>query len=81
MKNIKIKLEKSDHLKEYLVELERWEGEGGSSSDLQEILEDIKLPLQAGEVFEVTDGKIMHEGNHYFFEVTLKALPKHEGID
>ncbi len=81
MKNIKVKLEKSDHLKEYLIELERWEDEGGSSTDLHRITEDIELPLKPGDTFEVMDGKIVFEDDHYFYEISLKLLPKSKGID
>lgn len=81
MKSIKVKLEKSGHLKMYLMELERWEDEGGSSTDLHEILEDIELPLKPGDTFEVLDGKIVFEDDHYFYQASLKLLPRSKGID
>lgn len=80
-KSIKIKLEKSDHLKEYLGELERWEGEGGTISDLHEILEDITLPIRPGHTLEVVEGKIVFEDDDYFYEAILKLLPEGTRID
>lgn len=80
-KRIKIKLEKSDHLKTYMDELDRWEGEGGSISDLHEILEDLNLPVKTGDIFEVTDGNVVFEDNDYFYEAVLKKQPESSGID
>ena len=80
-KSIKIKLKRSDHLKEYVEELERWEGEGGTISDLKEILDDIDLPLRPGETLEVVDGQIVFEDDDYFYEATLKLMPEGTRID
>lgn len=78
---LKIKLEKTSHLKEYEEELLRWESEGGKSSELIEILDDLSLPLKQGEVFEVLEGSIISEGDEFYYEVEIKKVSTIDKID
>ena len=80
-KRIKIKLDKADHLKEYEDELQRWEGEGGNASELNDILTDLKPPVKPGEVFEVQEGNIINEGDDFYYEATIKSLSNVEKVD
>ena len=70
-KTIKIKLDESDHLKVYEKELRRWEGEGGDATELNDIFDEIKLPVKPGDTFKVTDGSIIFEDNEYYYMVNI----------
>ena len=78
---LKIKLEKTSLLKEYEEELLRWESEGGKTSGLNEILNDLSLPLNPGEVFEVLEGSIISEGDEFYYEVEIKKVSTIDKID
>ena len=70
-KTIKIKLDENDHLKEYAKELRRWEGEGGDTTELNDIFDEIKLPVKPGDAFKVTDGSIIFEDNEYYYMINI----------
>lgn len=75
MRTLKIKLDKATHLKEYEAELNRWESEGGkNSSDLNEILNDIRSPLMSGQIFEVIGGAITSDEEGYYYEIKIDLL-------
>ncbi|NGP76585.1 hypothetical protein G3570_08070 [Balneolaceae bacterium YR4-1] len=78
---LKVKLDKSSHLKEYLEDLLRWESEGGNSSDLNDILDDLDSPLRAGDVFEVQEGHIISEKEEFYLEVKIKKVESIDRID
>lgn len=80
-KKLKIKLEKGSHLKEYRDELLRWESDGGNASDLNDLLDDLDLPMNPGEIFEVQDGHIISEGDEFYFEATVKKISNIDRID
>ena len=80
-KTLKIKLEKASHLKEYEEELLRWENDGGNATELNDILDDLDLPLNPGEIFEVEDGHIISESDGYYLEVTVKKVSHIDRID
>ena len=80
-KTLKIKLEKASHLKEYEEELLRWESDGGNVSDLNDILDDLDLPLNPGDLFEVQEGHITSEGDEFYYEVTVKKVTSIDRID
>lgn len=71
-KTLKIKLDKTSHLKEYEEELARWESEGGHSTELNEILDDLTLPLKPGDTIEVLDGSIISEDDEFYYRVEIK---------
>ncbi|SMO63429.1 hypothetical protein [Fodinibius sediminis] len=73
-RTLKIKLSESNHLKEYEDELERWESEGGRASTLNDIFDEVKLPLKPGEVFEVTDGNVIYEDGEYYYMIDIDLL-------
>ena len=71
-KTIKIKLDEGGHLKEYAKELRRWEGEGGDATELNDIFDEIKLPVKAGDTFKVTDGSIIFEDDEYYYLINIE---------
>ena len=80
-KTLKIKLDKAKQLKEYEEELLRWEGDGGNASQLNDILDDLERPLNAGDIFEVKEGHFISEGDNYYLEVTINKIEAIDRID
>lgn len=81
-KTLKIKLDKTSHLKEYEKELARWESEGGHVTELNEILGDLSLPLKPGDIFEVIDGSIISEDSEFYYRAEIKVQsPNIDRID
>lgn len=74
-KTIRLKLDNASLLEDYAEEIRRWESEGGSPSTLNDIFSEVEVPLKKGDLYEVTGGGFISEGESIFYEVHVKPHP------
>ncbi|HET8864819.1 MAG TPA: hypothetical protein VFM80_03910 [Gracilimonas sp.] len=73
---LKIKLDLSGESAKYYKLQERWENEGGSTSDqpITKLLSETEPPLQTGDYFQVIGGKIDFIGNEIFYIADIQKV-------
>ena len=71
---IRIKLDDQPLLADYVEEVQRWEGEGGNSARLNDLLKEISHPLRKGEVFEVLGGELVSEKGSLYYDADIELL-------
>lgn len=73
---LKIKLDLPDDTAKYKKLQERWENEGGSTTDQSETmsLPEIQPPLKTGDYFQVISGSIDFIDNEIFYIADIRKV-------
>lgn len=73
---LKIKLNLSGESVKYYQLQERWENEGGSTSDqpVTKLLSEAEPPLKTGDYFHVVGGNIDFIGNEIFYVADIQKV-------
>jgi hypothetical protein len=73
---LKIKLDLSGESAKYYKLQERWENEGGSTTNqpVTKLLSEAKLPLKIGDYFQVVGGNIDFIGDEIFYIANIQKV-------